>query len=168
MGVSFTGTNIGTTVGDLGTILRTTNGGTDWIEQSSGTLTPLLSVSSPDGINIIAVGYSGTICRTTNGGVTFIGKGNNITNSQEFILSQNYPNPFNPTITINYFLAKTGNVKLTVYNAIGSKVTNIVNEYKPAGSYSVQFNGTNLASGIYLYRLESGNYSAAKKFILMK
>jgi hypothetical protein len=85
-----------------------------------------------------------------------------------FSLSQNYPNPFNPTTTINYSLAKEGNVKLTVYNAIGSKVATIVNEYKSAGTYSVKFNGSNLASGIYLYRLESGNYSEAKKFILMK
>ena len=87
---------------------------------------------------------------------------------QGFTLSQNYPNPFNPATTIKYSLAKEGNVKLTVYNAIGSKVATIVNEYKPAGNYSVQFNGSNFASGIYLYRLESGNYSAAKKFILMK
>jgi hypothetical protein len=85
-----------------------------------------------------------------------------------FSLGQNYPNPFNPATTINYSLPKAGNVKLTVYNTVGSKVATIVNEYKPAGSYSVKFNGTNLASGIYLYRLESGNYSAAKKFILMK
>jgi hypothetical protein len=87
---------------------------------------------------------------------------------KEFELSQNYPNPFNPTTTIKYSLPKAGNVKLTVYNAIGSKVATVVNEYKPAGNYSVQFNGSNLASGIYLYRLESGSYSAAKKFVLLK
>jgi photosystem II stability/assembly factor-like uncharacterized protein len=85
-----------------------------------------------------------------------------------FSLGQNYPNPFNPSTTINYSLPKTGNVKLTVYNEVGSKVASIVNEYKPAGSYQVQFNGSNLPSGIYLYRLESGNYSAVKKFILLK
>ena len=84
------------------------------------------------------------------------------------MLSQNYPNPFNPTTTINYSIPKEGNVRLTIYSAIGKKEATIVNEYKPAGNYSVQFNGSNLASGIYLYRLESGNYSAAKKFILMK
>jgi len=87
---------------------------------------------------------------------------------KEFVLFQNFPNPFNPSTTINYSLPKAGNVKLTIYNAIGSKVATIVNEYKPAGNYSVQFNGSNLASGIYLYRLESGNYSAVKKFILLK
>ena len=87
---------------------------------------------------------------------------------KNYELSQNYPNRWNPSTTINYSLAKAGNVKLTVYNAIGSKVATIVNEYKQAGNYSVQFNGSNLSSGIYLYRLESGNYSAAKKFILLK
>jgi photosystem II stability/assembly factor-like uncharacterized protein len=83
-------------------------------------------------------------------------------------LEQNFPNPFNPTTTISFSLPKSDNVKLTVYNAIGNIVATIVNEYKPAGNYSVQFKGSNLASGIYLYRLESGNYSATKKFILMK
>jgi hypothetical protein len=86
----------------------------------------------------------------------------------KYALSQNYPNPFNPTTTINYSIPKAGIVKLTVYNAIGSRVATILNEYKPAGNYSVQFNASNLASGIYLYRLESGNFTSAKKFILLK
>jgi hypothetical protein len=86
----------------------------------------------------------------------------------DYTLFQNYPNPFNPNTTINYSLAKAGNINLMVYNAIGSKVATLVNEYKPAGNYSVQFKGIGLSSGIYFYRMESGNYSAAKKFILMK
>ena len=85
-----------------------------------------------------------------------------------FSLEQNYPNPFNPSTTINYSLPKAGNVKLNIYNILGSKVATIVNEYKTAGIYSVQFNGSNLSSGIYLYRLESGNYSYVKKFMLIK
>jgi hypothetical protein len=87
---------------------------------------------------------------------------------KEFVLFQNYPNPFNPSTTIKYSLPKAGNVIVTIYNAIGSKVATLVNEYKPAGNYSIQFDGGKLASGIYLYRLESGNYSAVKKFVLMK
>ncbi len=87
---------------------------------------------------------------------------------KDFSLSQNYPNPFNPTTSITYSLPKDGNVKLTVYNAIGIKVVTIVDEYKPAGNYSVQFNGSNLASGIYMYRLEAENYSATKKLIILK
>jgi|ERR1035437_989466 hypothetical protein len=85
-----------------------------------------------------------------------------------YMLNQNFPNPFNPSTTINYSLPKAGNVKLTVYNSLGSKVATLVNEYKSLGNYSVQFYGSNLASGIYLYRLESGNYSATKKFIMLK
>jgi hypothetical protein len=88
--------------------------------------------------------------------------------SMSFNLQQNYPNPFNPTTTIKYSIAKEGHVKLTVYNVIGSEVSRVVDEYRPAGNYSVQFTGSNLASGIYLYKMESGNYSATKKFILLK
>jgi uncharacterized protein (TIGR02145 family) len=83
-------------------------------------------------------------------------------------LSQNYPNPFNPATTIHYSLAKDGNVKITVYNAVGSRVATLVNENKAAGNYSVQFNANNLPGGIYMYKMESGNYSAVKKFILLK
>lgn len=86
----------------------------------------------------------------------------------EYNLSQNYPNPFNPVTTINFSLPKEGHVKLTVYNAIGSIVTTLVDENKPAGYYSVRFNGSGLASGIYFYRLESGNFTADRKLILLK
>jgi hypothetical protein len=87
---------------------------------------------------------------------------------KEFVLSQNYPNPFNPTTTINYSIPKAGQVKLTIYNAIGSKVATIVNEYKQVGNYSVQFNSSNHASGIYFYKLESGQFLQIKKMILLK
>lgn len=116
----------------------------------------------PHDIYAQRVNASGTL-----GGVTGVNKKDNSLNA-EFTLEQNYPNPFNPATTINYSIIREGNVKITVYNAIGSNVATIVNEYKPAGSYSVQFNGNNFASGIYLYRLESGNYSSVRKFILMK
>jgi photosystem II stability/assembly factor-like uncharacterized protein len=86
----------------------------------------------------------------------------------EYSLSQNYPNPFNPTTTINYSIPNTGNVKITVFNAIGCKVSTIVDEYKSPGNYSFKFNGSKMASGIYLYRLESGNYTVSKKFVLIK
>jgi surface antigen len=85
-----------------------------------------------------------------------------------FALTQNYPNPFNPSTTINYSLPKEGQVTLIIYNALGSKIATIVDEYKSAGNYSAKFNGTNFASGIYFYRLESNNYSEGKKLILMK
>ena len=85
-----------------------------------------------------------------------------------YTLGQNYPNPFNPTTTINYSVAKEGNVRISVYDITGRKATTIVNENKRAGSYSVKFDGANLSSGIYMYRMEAGSYSEARKFILMK
>jgi hypothetical protein len=93
---------------------------------------------------------------------------NNAVTAYNYYLSQNFPNPFNPCTTIDYSLAKDGNVKLTIYNAVGSLVSTIVNGYKPKGDYSVQFNNNKLASGIYIYRLESGDFSIAKKLIIMK
>jgi hypothetical protein len=92
----------------------------------------------------------------------------NKVNENSFELAQNYPNPFNPSTTINYTLAREGNVKLTIYSSVGCKVATIVNDYKPAGNYSIQFNAGSLASGIYLYRLESGFNTVTKKFILIK
>ncbi|MDR3669134.1 MAG: SBBP repeat-containing protein [Ignavibacteriaceae bacterium] len=86
----------------------------------------------------------------------------------KYSLEQNYPNPFNPSATINYSLAKDGNVKLIVYNTLGSKVATIVNEYKQAGNYSVQFNGSIMTSGIYFYKLEAGQFIQVKKMILIK
>ena len=85
-----------------------------------------------------------------------------------FNLFQNYPNPFNPTTEIRYSIVNEGNVQLTIYNVLGSRIATIVNEYKQAGNYSVQFNGSNLPSGIYFYRLEAGQFSQVKKMMLVK
>ncbi|HEX2964109.1 MAG TPA: glycosyl hydrolase family 18 protein [Ignavibacteriales bacterium] len=86
----------------------------------------------------------------------------------DYVLSQNYPNPFNPSTTINFSLIKEGNVRLTVFDALGKRVAVVVNEFKPAGNYSVRFDGTSLPGGMYIYRLEAGEFTSAKKFILMK
>lgn len=85
-----------------------------------------------------------------------------------FTLSQNYPNPFNPVTNIKYTVAKTGNVSLKVYNTLGQLVATIVNGVQQVGAYRVDFNGSNLASGIYVYRLEADGVSISKKFSLMK
>ncbi len=85
-----------------------------------------------------------------------------------YSLQQNYPNPFNPTTTINYQLPSSGFVTLKVYDMLGRLVKTLVDEKKPEGSYSVQFNANNIASGIYFYKLKADNYSAVKKMILLK
>jgi hypothetical protein len=87
---------------------------------------------------------------------------------EAFNLSQNYPNPFNPTTTINYRLQFSGRVTLKVYDLLGNMVATLVNEEKPAGTYSVIFDAGRLSSGIYFFRLQTGNFSATKKMILLK
>jgi hypothetical protein len=86
----------------------------------------------------------------------------------EYNLSQNYPNPFNPTTVIKYSIAKSGSVTLKVYNMVGQEVATLVNQEQSAGNYSIDFNASRLASGVYMYRLNAGNFTATKKLILLK
>jgi Secretion system C-terminal sorting domain/CARDB/BNR repeat-like domain len=85
-----------------------------------------------------------------------------------YSLSQNYPNPFNPVTKITYTLPKSGNVELKVYDILGREVATLVNEVKQAGIYDINFNATNLASGIYFYKIKAGDFSAIKKMVLVK
>ncbi len=91
-----------------------------------------------------------------------------IINPSEFILRQNFPNPFNPSTEISFDVPQKSLVKLKVFDALGREITELLNEEKPAGKYSVQFNASNLASGIYFYRLESGYFQVSKKMIFLK
>ncbi len=85
-----------------------------------------------------------------------------------YSLSQNFPNPFNPSTRINFQLPNAGNVKISIYDAIGQKVDVIVNESKSAGNYSIQWNAGNLPSGVYIYKIEAGSFTDTKKMILVK
>ena len=85
-----------------------------------------------------------------------------------FSLSQNYPNPFNPTTMIKYSIPKSGIVTLKVYNMLGQEVSTLVNQEQKSGNYSVNFNADNLASGVYMYRIQSGDFSLTKKMTLLK
>lgn len=86
----------------------------------------------------------------------------------EYKLSQNYPNPFNPLTIINYAIPKDGFVNLTVYNILGQQVAVFVNKYQATGRYSVEFNAKDLPSGIYIYKLQAGEFSSTKKMVLAK
>jgi hypothetical protein len=89
-------------------------------------------------------------------------------NPVEFNLAQNYPNPFNPTTTIKYAVPKTSLVSIKVYDLIGQEVASLVNEIKDAGTYEVKFDGRNLASGVYIYRMTAENFSSVKKLNILK
>jgi hypothetical protein len=87
---------------------------------------------------------------------------------EKFELYQNFPNPFNPTTTIRFDVRTAGNVSLKVFDVLGREVEVIVNEFLKSGSYSVQFSGENLPSGVYYYELRAESFSETKRMMLIK
>ncbi|GAB6283458.1 MAG: hypothetical protein STSR0008_22260 [Ignavibacterium sp.] len=110
--------------------------------------------------------YSETIEVDWTNGVTDVNDDSNL--PKEFSLSQNYPNPFNPTTTINYRIPEQSFVNIKVYNMLGEVVALLVNENKGAGNYSLHFDGSDLPSGTYLYKIQAGDYYEVKKMVLIK
>jgi hypothetical protein len=86
----------------------------------------------------------------------------------KYELSQNYPNPFNPLTKINYSVAKQGLVSLKIFDILGREIKTLVNEVKSPGAYIVDFNGSNLSSGVYFYKIQSGDFMQVKRMILIK
>ena len=87
---------------------------------------------------------------------------------EDYSLDQNFPNPFNPTTEIRYALKSGGQTRLAVYNLLGEKVADLVDEKQSPGSYTVSFDGSMLSSGVYFYRIESGSYVQTRKMVVMK
>ena len=87
---------------------------------------------------------------------------------QEFYLAQNFPNPFNPATQIRYDLPQQSHVRLTIYNLLGQELVTLVNKEHEAGSYQAQFDGEGLASGVYLYRIQAGDFVDTKRLLLLK
>ncbi len=92
----------------------------------------------------------------------------NKTVSATFTLAQNYPNPFNPSTQIQFALPNASHAKLEIYNGLGERIATLVDEPRPAGYYSEQFDATGLASGLYFYRVQAGDFVATKKLLLLK
>ncbi|MBU1636105.1 carboxypeptidase regulatory-like domain-containing protein [bacterium] len=86
----------------------------------------------------------------------------------EYVLHQNYPNPFNPSTTIRYDLKNPGHTTLAIYNIVGQEVAKLVNEVQQSGPHAVHFDASGLTSGVYFYRLKSGDFSSTSKMVLMK
>jgi len=150
-------------------IYRTSNNGLTWTAQAvpSGAYSHVqLSRSATGGTaSVWAVGDAGKIVFLS--GVVGIQP----VNSQlpdNFKLEQNYPNPFNPQTSINFSIPKNSYVKLKVFNTTGKLISEIVNEYKTAGNYSVKFDGTDLSSGIYFYTIETEGFRQTKSMMLVK
>jgi hypothetical protein len=115
------------------------------------------------GGNGVLIG-NGTFC----GNPTSIESENVSTLPTDFALGQNYPNPFNPSTKISWQSPVSSHTTLKLYDVLGNEVATVVNEYKPAGTYEVEFDATNLISGIYFYRMEVKEFIQTKKLILLK
>ena len=91
-----------------------------------------------------------------------------VTGPASYSLEQNYPNPFNPSTVISYSIPKGNTVTLKIFNVLGQEVKTLVNDYRAPGKYTVNFNASNLSSGIYFYTLHAGSYFQVKKMMLLK
>jgi len=120
---------------------------------------------------VYAIGFQNILTYAKINGVEY-GTRSGISLSEELptkaLLFQNYPNPFNPTTKINYSIPKSGFVTIKVYDVLGREVSILVNENKPVGNYSVQFNAGKLVSGVYFYRMEAGTFKQTKKLSLLR
>ena len=114
-------------------------------------------------------GVFGDGCYVSGGsGGTVTLTGNNSFELKGYSLSQNYPNPFNPNTVVSFQIPVPGFVSLKIYDVMGKEVAKLVNEFKQAGNYSIDFNAANFPSGVYYYRLEAGDFTDTKKMILVK
>jgi photosystem II stability/assembly factor-like uncharacterized protein len=166
--INFVDVNTGYLCASFGIIKKTTDGGSTWINQFSSTGNNLQSIFFTNPNTGYVVGWSGTILKTNDGGGATAVAEHKYSSPDGFRLSQNYPNPFNPSTTIKYQIPKTGFVTLKIYDILGKEVATLVNGNKIAGSYEVNFNASKLVSGIYIYRLQSGQFSEVKKLMLLK
>jgi len=146
---------------------KTTDGGNTWQSENIG-FADLNRFEFVDANTGYAVGRFGQILKTTNGGtpIGILPISNVI--PVKFSLHQNYPNPFNPSSKISFDLPVSSVVRIKVYDITGRQVTTLADEFKQAGIYEVTFDGTNLASGIYFYKMEAGTFIQSKKMVLIK
>lgn len=156
-------------IGGGSNIHYTDNGGANWTNQNTSHKVNYNGIYFTDSLTGWAAGDSGVILKTTTGGVLTGFSNSSSEILDQYYLSQNYPNPFNPVSKINFGLPRHGLVSLKVYNVLGNEVVTLVNESQPAGSYEVNFDGSNFPSGIYFYDLEvDGKIIDTKRMLLLK
>ncbi|MFA7360095.1 MAG: T9SS type A sorting domain-containing protein [Candidatus Kapaibacterium sp.] len=166
--IKFVNNQIGFALSYNRNIFYTTNQGSSWNYSNIGSTIPLNDICFTNQSTGFAVGVWGKIYKTNNtGGIVSI---NPISTEipKDFCLHQNYPNPFNPVTKINFELPIQKFVSLKIYDITGREIQTLVNEIKQAGYYTVDFNGPNLSSGVYFYKIQSGNFVSVKRMVLVK
>lgn len=169
----FSSLSTGWVGGTFGQLYKSTDAGETWRRDDTGTDQRYIGAMwfLTDSIGWV-VGGNTKILHTTTGGLTYI-LNENINKVMKYELIQNYPNPFNPVTKIKFAIPKDvrsekKDVRLIVYDALGKEIAVLVNEKLASGKYEVEFDGSNLSSGIYFYRIEAGSFVQVKKMILLK
>jgi photosystem II stability/assembly factor-like uncharacterized protein len=150
----------------FGMILESWDGGDSWDVQIADLSAPLNALHFNNGVGW-AVGGNGLVLRTDNW-TTWIDQNTGEVYSTKYNLSQNYPNPFNPTTMIKFTLPQANRVKIYLYNTLGQKVKTILDKRMTAGDHEIEFEAQNIASGVYYYRIEAGEFQDVKKMILLR
>lgn len=162
---SFIDTNNGIAVGRLGYIVRTTDGGINWDQETSGTNSILYGVQFLNSETAYIVGDNGTILTTFK----IIGINQISTKIPgNFSLEQNYPNPFNPATKIKFSIPQHGFVTIVLYNVMGEEIKYIVSQRMNPGIYETELNASELPSGTYFYTLNAGDFHQTRKMVLVK
>jgi photosystem II stability/assembly factor-like uncharacterized protein len=150
-------------------IYHSTDSGVSWELIHNAAYTQL-DIDLPDGINGCltgwSVGHGGSVIKISANTVGVSSNKNTL--PDKYNLEQNYPNPFNPSTMISFSLPKAGNVSLVVYDILGREVAALVNEFTTAGNYTIDFNASSLSSGVYLYKIQAGDFTDTRKMVLVK
>jgi len=164
--VSFCGPDTGFAAAPTGGVFRTVDGGITWDSVSGvpwGVGTTSISFFSPR--TGLLCGLAGVVYHATPTVVSVLDPE---PLPERPSLYQNYPNPFNPSTTIQFEIPHASSVSLRVYNPLGQEVATLLDGDKPAGVHGVRFDGSGLASGLYFYRLQAGDFVAVKKLLLLR
>jgi hypothetical protein len=156
----FAGTNFG--------VFLSTNNGNSWTAVNTGLTNTNVASFAVSGTNLFAgTSNAGVWRRPLSEMVT--GVEDNLNNlPTDYALSQNYPNPFNPSTIISYSLPTENKVTVKIYNLLGQEIKTIVDRTESAGDHQITFNAGNLPSGIYLYRIQAGEFIQTRKMVLLK
>ena len=155
------------TRGFPGSFIFSSDSGTTWKQTPVNADATILEIFFLDSLHGFAVGKNGTILKYKPPIINNISTESRLI-LKEYVLLQNYPNPFNPGTVIKYSIPQDGFVTLDVFNSLGEKVASLVYGMKVAGNYEINFNASDLASGIYFYKLQAGSFIETKKMILIK
>ena len=165
--ICFSDMNTGIVACNKGLILKTTNSGENWIRIQTNCVNDLLNCSKRGDNDFAAVGENLTILSTSAAGIIGIQ-----TISTEvpdnFVLNQNYPNPFNPATKIKFDVPNESHTKLIIYDMLGREVTTLINQQLKPGSYQADWDASAFSSGVYFYKIISGDFVETKKMVLMK